>query len=341
MIKKSYGLSILAIGIVISLVACEFQPTVAFDSAKSGDITLPFLSKREISTMLRRTDKSNLPKDVMAEMPDYEPDGSGPWNPGRVKQEALQLALDRLNLLRRLSGLPPVVMTDAHNEAAQYGAALMGITQSYGHGDQPKVPGISDEDHKKGTSATASGSIYPINNLVDAIDGYNRDPGNPTVGHRLWQLNPGQEAVGIGFVPPIEKKTGAMCEKVSGTPAPEGQKPRSFDWDFVSWPSAGYFPLVGSLFGTPATWSVQLNPNKYVASNAVKITLTRLNDNKTWNFNWQTGFLGGPTTVFRILDGGKDHPYQDGERYQVELKGLKDKAGNPVEFSFITEFFTP
>lgn len=332
----------LAISLLSTFIACDFQPTVIFDSAKSGDITLPFLTKAEIRQMLEETDSKHLPSPVMEEEPDYNPmDSSSPWNPGKVKQEALDLALARINVIRRLCGLPPMITQEAGNNSAQYGAALMAITQVPGHGNQPEWPGIDSASIKKGKDATGAGNIYelPPEKIVSAMDGYCLDPGNPQVGHRLLLLEPGQQQIGIGTAPPPPTGgKGANVVQIYSLPAlPKDYVRKEFDWDFVSYPSAGYFPLLGSFFGSPSLWSVKLNTAKYeIDTSTVTVVVTRLNDKKTWNFPWFGGWTSA-STVFQ-LDNNTVEP---GDVFKVELKGLKDKSGNPVDFAFQTEFFTP
>lgn len=337
----------------------------------SGDLSLPQLSKNEIRKMLDDTDSKHLPSDptqLYTELPSYK----APYKAGKIKKEYLELTLARLNALRRFSGLPKVVMTDEYNNLAQHGAALMVITQNFGHGSQPVPDGLDKENdfYKKGLEATNRGNVYPQYPLIACIDGYNLDPGNPGVGHRLYQMSPGLHAVGIGSA--IKKKDasgketglGGNVEVVTYTRAPAGQEPKPFDWKFVSYPSSGYFPLKGSLFGNPASWSIKLNTNHYakigdkaneVAAKDVAVSLIRTSDGATWKFfaGCNTGHFsaGGDTIIFRILKENPDYPgqdnkridhqYKDGEIYQVQLHGLKDKSGNPVDFAFETEFFTP
>lgn len=374
----------LAISLLSTFIACDFQPTVIFDSAKSGDITLPFLTKAEIRQLLEETDSKHLPSPVMEEEPDYNPmDSSSPWNPGKVKQEALDLALARINVIRRLCGLPPMITQEAGNNSAQYGAALMAITQVPGHGTQPEWPGIDSASIKKGKDATGAGNIYelPPEQIVSAMDGYCRDQGNPGVGHRLTLLAPSATQIGIGTAPPPPTGgRGANVVQVYSLPAlPQDYIHKEFDWDFISYPSSGYFPLRGSLFGNPASWSIKLNTKHYakigdkaneVPAKDVAVSLIRTSDGATWNFcidddteiltigdllvyNCEPGHFipGGDTIIFRILKENPEHPgdpnkridypYKDGEIYQVQVHGLKDKSGNPVDFAFQTEFFTP
>lgn len=289
---------------------------------QSGDITKKLLTKQEIKELLDNSDAKLLPQNVMAEEPSFTP----PYKVGKVKEEALKLSVERLNALRRISGLYPVEMSDTDNDNAQYGAFLMKLTNQFKHGGIPKPDGMSEADWKKGNNATATSNIYPINNLIGAIDGYNRDPGNPNVGHRLYQMSPGITTVGIGFVP------GSHCEKVIGTSSPtKNLKPADFDWNFVSYPAAGYFPLEGNLFGSPAFWHVQFHGDKYTVG-AGKIIVTRVDTGE----QWVEEHNGGNTLVFNKSNTWRPEL----GTYTFEVTGVRNKNTNiPERFVFTTEFF--
>ncbi len=308
-----------------------------FNSRKSGDLTLPFLSKEDIKQKLDATDANKLPSDPTqwyTRLPKY----TAPYDAGELKQEYVDLALQRLNVLRRLAGLPEVVTTPEYNALAQAGAALMVVTQNFGHGTQPVPAGITaDSDfYKKGKEGTNRGNVYPQYPLIQSIDGYNLDPGNPGVGHRLWQLNPGLQAVGIGSA--IKKKDadgkeigyGGNVEVVTYTKAPEGAVTPIGEWDFVSWPSPGYFPLEGNLFGNPSFWHVQFNGGKYTVG-AGKIIVTRVDTGEQWVEEHD----GGNTLVFN-----KSNTWRaELGTYTYEVTGVRNKNNVPERFVFTTEFF--
>lgn len=310
---------------------------VGLNTIKSGDLSLPLLTKEEIKKMLDDTDANKLPSDPTqwyTRQPKYTP----PYDAGELKQEHLDLTLKRLNALRKLSGLPAVVEDKDATKKAQAGAALMVITQNFGHGSQPVPAGIDKENqfYKDGIEGTNRGNVYPQYPLIQSIDGYNLDPGNPGVGHRLWQLSPGLQAVGIGSA--IKKKDangkeigyGGNVEVVTYTQAPEGAVTPIGDWNFVSWPSAGYFPLEGNLFGNPSFWHVQFNGAKYTVGSG-KIIVTRLDSGE----QWIEEHTGGNTLVFNKSNTWRA---QLG-KYTYEVTGVRDKTNLPVRFVFTTEFF--
>ena len=309
---------------------------VDINTIQSGDLSLPLLTKEEIKKMLDETDAGKLPSDPTQwydELPKY----TAPYKAGKIKQEYLNITVQRLNALRKLVGLPEVVTTDEYNELAQHGAALMVITQNFGHGTQQKPADMDQDFYDKGISGTNRGNVYPQYPLIQSIDGYNLDPGNPGVGHRLWQLSPGLQAVGIGSA--IKKKDangkeiglGGNVEVVTYTEAPTGQKPEPFDWNFISWPSPGYFPLEGNLFGSPSFWHVQFNKAKYIVG-AGKIIVTKLDTGE----QWVEEHSGGLTLVFNKSNTWRA---ESGCRYTYEVTGVRNINNIPERFIFTTEFF--
>ncbi|MDY3756548.1 MAG: CAP domain-containing protein [Treponema sp.] len=308
------------------------------DTVQSGDKDLyPMLSKTEIKELLDKTDAKHLPNPVMEEMPNWNPNG-GKWNPGKVKGEALELTLGRLNAIRKICGLYPVIMHPDNNESAQYGAALMSLSKTVGHGNQPQPAGVDPDYYEKGKKATGGGNIYqlPPEKLIAAVDGYCLDPGNPNIGHRITLLSPNQMQVGFGTVPAPPGGWGSNVLQVYDLPhklTKEDEKKikHDFDWNFISYPAAGYFPLEGNLFGSPAFWHVQFNGSKYTVGSG-KIIVTNLGTGE----QWVEEHAGGLTIIFN-----KSHKWRpELGTYTFEVTGVRNKTTNiPERFVFTTEFF--
>ena len=86
-------------------------------SRQSGGLDMDKLSRQEIAALL--ADNSlELPGQLFEE----EPSVTAPYLAGRVTDQALQAAVDRLNALRRIAGVPDVALDSALSENAQYGA---------------------------------------------------------------------------------------------------------------------------------------------------------------------------------------------------------------------------
>ena len=308
---------------------------------QSGDKDLyPMLSKTEIKELLDDTDTKELLKlnPIMKTMPDWNPKKETTWDPGEVKEEALKLTLDRLNAIRRICGLYPVIMHPDNNKRAQYGAALMSLSKTVGHDNQPQPPGVDNESFKEGRCATGGGNIYqlPPEKLIAAVDGYCLDPGNPNIGHRITLLSPNQMQVGFGTVPAPPGGWGSNVLQVYSLPhtLTEDEKktrPADFDWNFISYPAAGYFPLEGNLFGSPAFWHVQFNGDKYTVGSG-KIIVTNLGTGE----QWVEEHAGGLTIIFNKSNRWRPEL----GTYTFEVTGVRNKTTNiPERFVFTTEFF--
>ena len=294
----------------------------------SGDLSKPPMSASEIAALLDATGQSSLPANVFDEVPTY----TAPYRAGKLSQEALNASLARLNAIRAIAGLPAVVMDAGLNELAQHGAMLLAVNDTIEH--YPKQPAdMPDDIYQKAYQGTANSNVHGYN-LIRSIDDYMPDPGNPDLGHRFWQLSTGLSVVGFGFAQNIHAR---MCEYVTGK---AGYSVPSFEWDFIGWPSSGNFPTNNSIFRNNSSWSVQLNSAKYarVLKENLTVRLTQLSDNTQWLFN--STQADGYFNAFNnkvIFRPNISEPYSGA--YRVEILGLTDTQGNPVQFAYESRMF--
>lgn len=142
--------------------------------------------------------------------------------------------------------------------------------------------------------------------------------------------------VGFGTVPAPPGGWGSNVLQVYDLPhkLTEDEKktrPADFDWNFISYPAAGYFPLEGNLFGSPAFWHVQFNGGKYTVGSG-KIIVTNLGTGE----QWVEEHAGGLTIIFN--KSNKWRPELG--TYTFEVTGVRNKTTNiPERFVFTTEFF--
>lgn len=349
--KVSFMKRVLSLLLVLCLLAAACPPLSASAAGKSfssGCEDVPKLSMKEIVALLQAN-----PKDTPAqagEIYDVQPSVSAPYAAGKVKQALLEKALGRLNALRRIAGLPAVQLDQALCENAQYGAVLLAAS-SFSH--YPAKPEDMDQDfYDQGRSATSSSNINAGRGLVATPDGFmfDSDQSNISrVGHRRWQLNPYLGKVGFGYAVTSKGYGSYTAEKVFDRSGTAG------DYDFISWPSSGYFPteLSASEYGRTLAWSVTLNPAKYSAPQRADLTVTlkHENDGRVWSFSGakeyaasdageylnleQSGYGVNNCIIFRPADV---RSYQG--RYTVTIDGLKDAGGEPVAFSYRVDFFS-
>ena len=303
------------------------------------------LSKSEITRLLQENSLT-MPSNVF----EREPSLTAPYAPGKVTDAALQTAVNRLNALRRIAGLPSVKMDAALNGNAQYGAVLLSVSNFSHYPAQPADMDNSFYTTAKG--ATSSSNIHygsgPYANLPRSVDSFMDDSDGSNVsrlGHRRWQLNPVMGKVGFGYV--LRDRYGYVAEKVFDSSG------AGVNYDFISWPSSGNFPT-GNFFHENTAWSVTLNPNKYSApvKSNITVTVQRQSDGKTWTlrgsqnyaeansgayFNVENSNYGVNNCIIFRPDGISSYS----GTYVATINGLRTIYGQDTSLSFQVDFFDP
>ena len=312
----------------------------------SGSTSMKKLSQAEISRLLA-DNPLTLPANVFTSNPSC----IAPFAAGAVKTEVLQGAVNRLNLLRRLAGLPDVALDMSLCENAQHSAVIQAYYGALNHfPNQPE--GMSDAFYRQAYSASSSSNLAAGRTLTGSVDLWMEDSDRSNVdrlGHRRWQLNPTMGKVGFGYA---EAKNTLYrtyaAEKVFDTSG------NGCDYDFVAWPASGNFP--SELFNSDIAWSVSLNPEQYQIPRRpemlenVTVTLTRQADGKVWTFhgdnypatdsdayfNVDTANYGIPNCIIFRPDGIQKYA----GRYTVQIKGLTASNGQSVkDFTYEVNFF--
>ena len=308
----------------------------------SGSTAMKKLTRLEIAQLLK-DNPLTLPANVFETEPSY----AAPYAPGKVRQEALQAALNRLNALRRIAGLPSVELDSDWCDSAQYGAVLLSVSE-FSH--YPAKPADMDDSfYSLGRSATSTSNIAGGYSLTRAVDGFmdDSDAGNVSVvGHRRWQLNPRADKVGFGYAAHGSYRY-YVDEKVIGS------SNGSCDYEFIAWPASGSFP--NTLFSTYMAWSVTVDPNRYQTPSRsdVAVTLTRQSDGKSWTFSGSESYTAaGSGKYFNVDTSGAGvsnciifRPDDVGGSYEgvytVTITGLKTRSGEAAAISYQVDFFDP
>ena len=339
--KKRIAALLLAVGTLLALMPTAFA---AGDGgyADSGFSTVPKLTKSEIAWLLA-DNPSSLANDVFLEEPRF----TAPYYSGIVRDDALQAALDRLNAMRRLAGLPAVTVDAALSQNAQYGAVIQAAYRTLNH--FPAQPeDMDDAFYQQAKQASSSSNLSAGRTLIGAVDGLMLDNSGSnltSLGHRRWQLNPTLGKVGFGYAYGGYYGT-YVAEKVFDSSG------AGCDYDFIAWPASGWFPQ--SQFAATTPWSVTLNPQKYSTPSvsAVAVTLTRESDGQSWTFNNQESYsTGGSGRYFNVNTEGygvrnciifrPDGVSKYEGVYTVTITGLKTKSGAGTTLSYQVNFFDP
>ncbi len=315
-------------------------------SIMTGSTSLSQLSKQEIIGLLE-----DNPLTMPSQVFDVQPSCSAPYAAGKLSSAALQAALDRLNALRRISGIPAASLSSQWSETAQYGAVVLGALGTLSH--TPSQPaGMDKSFFDKGYSATYSSNLSAGRTLVAAVDGLMDDytAGNITsAGHRRWQLSPALKKVGFGYVNNGNGYRSFVDEKVFDRN--EGfSSAHSMDYDSFGWPAAGYFPNDMAFFSGHTPWTVELNPDVYAKPSGITVKIS--GGGKNWTLSGS--YPAADSGKYLHVEAGDPWNYggshciifrPDGVTkyegvYTVEIDGLKHKDGSAAPFAYTVEFFS-
>ena len=155
---------------------------------------------------------------------------SSPYKIGSPSDEARQQALDALNFVRYVAGLPDdVELEDDLNYKAQSGSLVLYLNQAISH-TPPKPDGLPQSIYDGGYEACGESNIglnyYNMANSV--ISGYINDSdyfNMPRLGHRRWALNPDMKKTGFGIV-----------GNATAMYAMDTSRSDKFTGDYICWP---------------------------------------------------------------------------------------------------------
>lgn len=280
-----------------------------------------------------------------------EPSYSAPYYEGSVKSSVLNNALDELNYIRSLVGVPGnVSLNDEYTEKAQHAAVLLDVIDFLTH-EPPRPANMRQSFYELAYEAAshsnlASGKIY-VNGKISGNMSLSKslkiymddsDPSNiNALGHRRWLMNPRLKQTGFG----ISTRNGYAAAYVID----EASRSRS-DWpiedEFITWPTHKFYhPL--SYFGPNTAWSVTIDANVFdpCDENAILVKLTRESDNKTWTFSssHSDGYFNINTKnyaqdeciIFRPDDILR---YNNYETWNVKITGLtRGGASSSISYS--------
>ena len=325
--------------------ASASQP--AADSHVTGSLDMPQLSKQEIIDLLEAN-----PASFSGQLYDSQPSCSASYAAGKLSSAALQAALNRLNALRRIVGMPATQLDQSWCESAQYGAVILGKMGTLSH--TPSKPADMSKDfYDKAYAATYSSNLSAGSDLVASVDSLMRDytaKNITSTGHRRWQLSPALNKVGFGYV-----DNGAGYGKFTDVKVfdrDEGfSAAHSVNYDSFGWPSAGYFPNDMAGFTANCPWTVSLNPDIYAVPGGITVRISGGGKNWTLSGSYTPSDAGAYLGVTPADDWnyGGNHCIAfrpDGvDKYEgvytVEIQGLKSRKDNSaIPFTYQVEFFS-
>lgn len=205
---------------------------------------------------------------------------SSSYEPGSLSKSDLNSALHLLENIRYIAGLPAdLKLSNDYNRMAQAASLVNYSNDSISH--YPEFPSnISSKTAKSGIKACAESNLawdsWQNTSLEHSIlNVWMKDDSVSNIkalGHRRWILSPEMKRTGFGAVSGSRGTYNTMYVFDFGRKVKTNYQ--------VAWPAqqmpVSYFPE-----GTP--WSLSLG--KVLNSKKIKVTLTRLSDNKVWNFS--------------------------------------------------------
>lgn len=257
------------------------------------------------------------------------------YEPGSLSKSDLNSALHMLENIRYIAGLPAdLKLSNDYNRMAQAASLVNYSNDSISH--YPEFPSnISSKTAKSGIKACAESNLawdsWQNTSLEHSIlNVWMKDDSVSNIkalGHRRWILSPEMKRTGFGAVSGSRGTYNTMYVFDFGRKVKTNYQ--------VAWPAqqmpVSYFPE-----GTP--WSLSLG--KVLNSEKIKVTLTRLSDNKVWNFSKKQadgafyvnndGYGQKGCIIFNPKNIGH---CKSGDKFIVKVSG----AGK--EISYIVNFF--
>ncbi|WP_130616287.1 S-layer homology domain-containing protein [Cohnella abietis] len=276
-----------------------------------------------------------------------------PYSPGKLKPQYIEDGINAANFVRYLAGVPDDLVADSSLEQQQQtGALLNAVNKQLSH--HPVQPAdMSQSQFDLGYKATSSSNLFlGSNTFYDNVLGYMSDSDASNidrVGHRRWIINPTMKKTMFGMV---------YADMSYGYPVPfatmsafnSERNPSEVSYDYVAWPSAGYFPQ--EVFSPNDAWSVSLNTSRYDKShtNDIRVELVRERDERKWSFNASdtdregkffnvdTGGYGGiPYSIIFRPDGIEE--FAEDDTFSVSITGVYGRDGQAQEIHFQTTMF--
>jgi len=263
---------------------------------------------------------------------------------GTPDDQAEQNAINCLNYMRYIAGLDEVTLNASYLEQAQAASIVIGELGYLSHSpSQPDT--VSDEIYARGAQGAGRSNLamysrgwgsraaFSVVMYMSDSDSSNID----CVGHRRWCLNAPMKQTAFGFYQSGYYYYSAMY-------AIDGYF-NSADRYGVCWPAQNTPTDVFGYYDDDA-WSISMGYT--VDASAVKVTLTRVNDGRTWTFSQASsdgdfyvdnqGYGQSGCIIFRPDDASHKQVnydakrYHDGEVYQVTIEGLQTPVSYTVNF---------
>lgn len=269
-----------------------------------------------------------------------KPSAKSPYKAGHLSDESLNNALNLLNFIRYVAGIPAdVTLNEDYIELTQAGALLNSVNGELSHIPARPV-GFTEEYnelYEKGYKGCSGSNIaWNYGNMAQSLlNGwmYDGDSANiAKMGHRRWVLNPSMTQTGFGAVGAYSAMY-VFDRKGSGIT------------DYVPWPARNMPIELMNGSGTP--WTVSLGSDYQTADRGqVTVTLKDVSSGKTWSFSEKKtdGYFmvdkGGYGMPNCIIFRPNSVSYNKNSQFQVTVTGLRTTDDKAAALSYSVDFFS-
>lgn len=285
-------------------------------------------TKKEIATYLEESQKSISNRILYKTSPAIN-DLTRLDAIGELAEETCNSALARFNQYRYIAGLNALTINDTYSDYAQ-AAAFINACENNGDGgviySYPKKPEAMTSDKLYNYCAWGvrySNILARAQWLVPAIDEWMKDEDSDILFSRRRMLKPSLTQTGFGYA-----RNGYDYAAVYPDYVEEKTVMN------VAWP-AQVMPI--SFFDTSAKWTFSTGNTENSAN--VHVTVTRLNDNKSWTFDNSKGLTVNNQKYGQIgclIFRPTLNSLSAGDKFQVHITGLVDG-----DVTYFVEFFDP
>lgn len=317
------------------IMSAAFVPVLA-----EGEIVI---NGNELATFKNRTKEQIFSLWQDAEIKDYdsifeegkEPSYTAPYSGGTVKQEVLQNVRKNLNYYRFLVGSPEITEEFTNQPQLQNASVLQtinlrdwdnGVGLTHSLWDYPKP---DDMDQSFYDSAVfANHNIISTYGYKSSIRGFfGESYFTYTAGHRTALLSPYVGSVQMG-----------LGDTTYGRITRTAQAAEAFEEKFAAYPSPGYFPKQD--MDLQSDWDIYLNSKYFKDPSGGDVTakITDLNTLESFDYSEEQGNLSAGFFIF-LAAPRKDQDFTYSHSYKVEISGLENLSGQPVNIEYTVNFF--
>lgn len=291
------------------------------------------------------------------EVYDEKPSFSGTFKAGKLKASVLKDALNSVNFVREMAKLPLLTMDEQINADTQIGTTVQAAQGGVTHTPR-QTAGMPNDFYATGLEASHDSSLVTAGNykkeseFLTAAIMWSSDGQEERLGHRKAMLDPTLTAVGFGYSynPMYPGLLASQTLAPIAMNTRETGKSNYSNYDYITWPSKGYFPT--NWMEQNTKFGITLNSTKFseVSYYNLKGTVTNKTTGEKFNlvpdqteefYLHPASYGAGQTISFPFRDEyNYDNVVQAGNEYEVNITGVTKTDGTPYPIKYTVKFFS-